>query len=245
MHAKGVSRQLYSSGYTMSDPVTFTMSLLEFQGVPKMSVEHADPNADLANDRILKHIKDDWNVIQRFSLLGLVGGLVTLILLCLALSKARAPDFSLPIGCTVFFWALASFVVGALFGFLFGIPHLLEKSIQPDAGQPKSGSMIDDQAPAYKWLVSTHLDDVSEWFTKIIVGVSLVELGKIQELLQRLAFSIAPKQEAFTISVLVYFSTVGFLSGYLNTRMFIQHAFRLAHLDALRERKVRESAAHG
>jgi hypothetical protein len=50
--------------------------------------------------------------------------------------------------------------------------------------------------------------------------------------LQRLAFFIDPAQQALIVSVLVYFSTVGFLGGYLNTRMFIQRAFRLADLDA-------------
>ena len=90
--------------------------------------------------------------------------------------------------------------------------------------------------PTYQLIVNTNLDDVSDWLTKIVVGVGLVELRKIPDLLFRLASMIAGElganQVPFIISVLVYFTTVGFLSGYLTTRMFVQRAFRMADLYA-------------
>src|SRR6202012_4347277 len=88
----------------------------------------------------------------------------------------------------------------------------------------------------YQLVVNTNLDDVSDWLTKIVVGVGLVELRKIPGLLLRLAGLIAGElganQGPFIVAVLVYFTTVGFMSGYLTTRMFVQRAFRIADLYA-------------
>ena len=85
-------------------------------------------------------------------------------------------------------------------------------------------------------LINTNLDDVSDWLTKIVVGVGLVELRKIPGLLLRLAGMIAGElgsnQVPFIIAVIVYFTIVGFMSGYLTTRMFVQRAFRIADLYA-------------
>lgn len=69
-----------------------------------------------------------------------------------------------------------------------------------------------------------------------MVGVGLVELQNIPHLLFRLATMIGGELGAmhvpFIMSVLVYFTTVGFMSGYLTTRMFFQRAFRIADLAA-------------
>jgi hypothetical protein len=85
--------------------------------------------------------------------------------------------------------------------------------------------------------VNTNLDDVSDWLTKIVVGVGLVELREIPGLLLRLARLIAGElgvnQVPFIIAVIAYFTTVGFISGYLTTRMFFERVFRIADLYAL------------
>jgi len=91
-------------------------------------------------------------------------------------------------------------------------------------------------------VVNTHLDDVSDWLTKIAVGVGLVELEKMPGLLYRLASVIAsgisPPADSvslvpFIMALILYFSTAGFMSGYLTTRMFFQRAFRIADIHAM------------
>src|SRR5580704_14707459 len=95
-------------------------------------------------------------------------------------------------GFAICFWALTCMASGLLLGFLFGIPKVLQKNSAADglptkievkeSGIPKSG---------YQLLVNTNLDDVSDWLTKIVLGVSLIELRKIPSLLNQLARMIA------------------------------------------------------
>ncbi len=79
--------------------------------------------------------------------------------------------------------------------------------------------------------VNTNLEEISDWLTKIIVGVSLVELNKAQMKLQQIAGFIAesfggPGQVSFAYGLMVYFSVAGFLGSYLLTRLYLQKAFR-------------------
>jgi hypothetical protein len=179
-------------------------------------------------DPVLMELQFDLAVTRRILLWGVIIGLVTLLGLWW--------QGILRNGYTVFFWALACFVVGALLGFLFGIPRVLQKDTGPDGAHSKDpGNNLPSRAN-YQLIVNTNLDDVSDWLTKIVVGVGLVELRKIPDLLFRLASMIAGElganQVPFIIPVLIYFTTVGFLSGYLTTRMFVQRAFRIADLYA-------------
>jgi len=135
-------------------------------------------------------------------------------------------------------WALASLATGGFVGFLFGIP----KVAQPDApAAPAAGAAVPAPNPApapaapiggagYRLLVNTNLTDISDWLTKIIVGVTLIELQKIPENLNRaslfIAYSIGgPEQKSFAGAILVFFSVGGFLGGYLFTRLFLTGAF--------------------
>jgi hypothetical protein len=81
--------------------------------------------------------------------------------------------------------------------------------------------------------VNTNLEEISDWLTKIIVGVSLVELQKAQVKLQQAAGFIAQtlggsSQTSFAYGLMVYFSICGFLGSYLLTRLYLQRAFREA-----------------
>lgn len=180
-------------------------------------------------DPVLRELQLDLKLTRKILLAGFLLGLITLA----GLWSARV----LSNGYTVFFWALACFVVGALLGFLFGIPRVLQKDSPAEGTRsnedPKSNVF---SRSTYQLVVNTNLDDVSDWLTKIVVGVGLVELRKIPGLLLRLAGLIAGElgmnQVPFIIAVLVYFTTVGFMSGYLTTRMFVQRAFRIADLYA-------------
>lgn len=79
--------------------------------------------------------------------------------------------------------------------------------------------------------VNTNLEQISDWLTKIIVGVSLVNSEKVGDAMwasaQRMALSIGdgPRHESLALAILVYFGVVGILGGYLLTRLFLQRAF--------------------
>ncbi|MGC2662373.1 MAG: hypothetical protein WA324_30785 [Bryobacteraceae bacterium] len=148
-------------------------------------------------------------------------------------------------GYTAFFWAMACFAGGSLVGFLFGIPKVLQTGPGSD---PSASNVASDAASGkdsrsgYQLVVNTHLDDVSDWLTKIAVGVGLVELEKFPGLLYRLGSVIAngiqnpgdtESLTPFVMAMILYFTTAGFMSGYLTTRMFFQRAFRIADLHAM------------
>jgi hypothetical protein len=66
---------------------------------------------------------------------------------------------------------LGSGLVGGFFGFLFGIP----RRIAADGAAPASTTAGQDKAVAANYALSTNLTQISDWLTKVIVGVSLVE----------------------------------------------------------------------
>jgi hypothetical protein len=120
--------------------------------------------------------------------------------------------------------AAACLSLGALVGFLFGIPKILQ-------GTPSSGSTS-------QYMPNTSLEEISDWLTKIIVGLGLVELknipSNIQQTAEYIAGKIASSQsevgDAISLisSILIYFPIVGFIGSYLITRMYLANEIRNA-----------------
>jgi len=73
--------------------------------------------------------------------------------------------------------------------------------------------------------VNTNLEQISDWLTKIIVGLGLVELKAIPDAAVRfVAFISSAFRETsspIAIGCTLYFPVVGFLSGYLLTRLYL------------------------
>ena len=135
------------------------------------------------------------------------------------------------------FWALACYALGALTGFLFGIPRVLQRPARLGASQSKPDNESKPQTlSSYELVINTNLDDVSDWLTKIIVGVGLVEIRKIPDLIYGLSKLIAGNNSdtlaPLVIAIIIYFAVLGFMSGYLTTRMFFERAFRIADFAA-------------
>ena len=128
----------------------------------------------------------------------------------------------------------ASLMVGALLGFLFGIPRTLQGERPPDVLERSSGG----SAPEYR--VNTNLEQISDWLTKILVGVGLVQLGAIIDALGNLADYIDRSLgnpgggAAFALGVVIYFAVGGFLIAYLWTRLNLTGAFARAETAAMR-----------
>jgi hypothetical protein len=129
---------------------------------------------------------------------------------------------------------LACLTVGALVGFLFGIPRV-EQLAPPPAGDPNkprpATALEAAAADAYRQRVNTNLEQISDWLTKIIVGLGLIELRNVPGYLQSVAAyqaDGADQSPAFAASLVVYFALLGFFSGYLLTRLFLSPAFALA-----------------
>lgn len=162
-------------------------------------------------------------------------GLITGAGLAFVWIAARA-QAAAPLGA-----ALACLVAGGGVGFLFGIPKILQADRLPDEGDAERRRTL-----TYRQQVNTNLTEISDWLTKIIVGLGLINLTEIPHRLdavaRRIAASIATPGAAdvaptavaiarwvpLATSVLVFFTVVGFLFGYLSTRLFLQSAFSRA-----------------
>ncbi len=140
------------------------------------------------------------------------------------------------------------FTCGCLLGFMFGIPKLRigtgqlpQPRIQPEppqAGPPKPEPPVAETpepetsqtgTPTTSILeVNTNLEQVSDWLTKIVVGVSLTQIHSIPQWLKDYAKSLSsnlggfPNAQAFAVGLLIYYLTFGFLSGYLLTRLYLK-----------------------
>ena len=151
-------------------------------------------------------------------------------------------------------WASACAIVGNATGFLFGIPrtlqgtegfrqdmHVRTRKFKSASGSVDTNSQahldMHPAAPAatddtYHLQVNTNLEQISDWLTKILVGVGLTQIHSLPGELHNAAVFIAgglgssPRMINFALALLIYFPLLGFLSGYLCTRLFLQPAFR-------------------
>lgn len=132
-----------------------------------------------------------------------------LFVLGLGIAATWAPRYwALSILCSSAFMA-----VGWGIGFLFGVPRT---------------SATDTQT-------NTNLEQISDWLTKVLVGVGLTQLVRIPVKLGLLASYIAAgykdsarndsANNVFALSMFLYFSALGFLTGYLLTRLALQGEF--------------------
>lgn len=117
-------------------------------------------------------------------------------------------------------WALACLATGFFAGFLFGIPRVLQR-------EHHSAELSSD---TYRQKVNTNLEDISDWVTKIIVGLGIYQLDKVPFWLDNLAMlfarSVQCDQETTGVfgGAIVFFLVCGFLLGYLLTRLYLQGA---------------------
>jgi hypothetical protein len=169
---------------------------------------------------------------------------------------------------TALMWVMACLASGAAVGFLFGIPKIYQgnKTVldltggassppgqQPatPAGQPPAGAGAEKtttappqpqgEATNYRQEVNTNLTEISDWLTKIIVGLGLINLGQIPTYLDRMASSLAgglspaaaQAQKGFAFGLITCFSVFGFLSGYIYTRVFLSVLFSRSDRQAI------------
>lgn len=105
----------------------------------------------------------------------------------------------------------AGTAVGALLGFLFGIP----KTLQDTAAQAANGEHYGS---------NSNLEQISDWLTKIIVGVGLTQLLKVPAAFGKLSDVLSgplggtPFGGTLGVCLAIFCSVVGFLLMYMWTR---------------------------
>jgi hypothetical protein len=130
----------------------------------------------------------------------------------------------------------AALVSGGLLGFLFGVPHVREGEAartqspgRDDSADSEPEGVTSDPRISYR--PSTSLEQISDWLTKMIVGVGLVEVKVIPDKLKNLASFVAKglghndEAQVFALTLIVFFSICGFVFGYLWARLYLKRWF--------------------
>jgi hypothetical protein len=118
-------------------------------------------------------------------------------------------------------------LIGSLLGLLFAIPRALQAEQVLAAGSVGSG-----------YRANTNLEQISDWLTKILVGVGLTQIREVPPLLAALASYIAPglgggiSAPSLAVAILIFFSIAGFLASYLWARLYLGGAFTQADIAA-------------
>jgi len=121
---------------------------------------------------------------------------------------------------------------GAFLGFLFGIPRSLQQQNVPEsASSPNASATSPGASGRAAYGANTSLEQISDWLTKILVGVGLTQLTSLPSALRQFADFANPglggfeTSGVFAVALLVYFLICGFLMSYLWTRLRLGKAF--------------------
>lgn len=171
----------------------------------QMLLDHNEPNV--------------WKILKNLILLGFIA----IVVLSIGSvwengGQEKLQLFSILKSCgTALLISGACFSAGALTGFLFAIPKLLQNTnLLPEQIQ-------NDQTVI---LHNDNLVQISDWLTKIIVGVGLTQLnqipGNIKKIGDQLGKSFSNDEIGVNIAIgcVLYFVVVGFLAAYIWTRLY-------------------------
>ncbi len=106
--------------------------------------------------------------------------------------------------------ASSAYLTGGLAGFLFGVPRTVQGSTRSKGPTQYQGN--------------TNLEQVSDWLTKIIVGIGLVQIGHIIPALSKFAESMKaplgglPSSGAFGLGLAISYALFGFFFFYFWSR---------------------------
>lgn len=159
------------------------------------------------------------------------------------------------------FLALCASVLGGLVGFLFGIPRSLQASgpvhdaaSTNETGTPKPNTVTGSVA-GYR--SNTNLEQISDWLTKILVGVGLIQFPSIWENLQKAGIYFGPSisleavtdashdtaSQSLAVLIILVFFVSGFFYAYLWTVLILIGRMTSAEREAVlaRERKAEQA----
>ena len=106
--------------------------------------------------------------------------------------------------------ASSAYFTGGIVGFLFGVPRTVPRTA------PSRGTR--------QYQGNTNLEQVSDWLTKIIVGIGLVQIGHIVPALSKFAESMKaplgglPSSAAFGLGSAISYALLGFFFFYFWSR---------------------------
>ena len=176
---------------------------------------------------------DKTNVLQ-YLIIGVVIGCLGIVFY--AFQALNITQFFSAFGVALMI-AAAALVSGAFVGFIFGIPRTFQQGISQNNQEINSP---ENNLSGINYQVNTNLEQISDWLTKILVGISLTQIPGIIKAFENFSnyadqygFSGFKNTKVFVGALLIYFLIGGFFVGYLWTRLYLSGKFRQADLNAV------------
>jgi hypothetical protein len=132
----------------------------------------------------------------------------------------------------------ASLISGALLGFIFGVPRSVSDpapaSRNANVTSPSSNSTTNDlvqSGSTARVKANTNLEEISDWLTKLLVGVGLSKIEKLPESLKSASAALDPvlcpvsHGGAIGVAVCCAFGVAGFSWGYFEARTSLMRVF--------------------
>lgn len=132
-------------------------------------------------------------------------------------------------------YAFAATIVGAFTGFLFAIPRV--KVLSGAGAMKRSGgaAVAEESSLTPHVLPNTNLEQISDWLTKVLVGATLTQLGRIPagagDLFSAMGNSLGQDVQggkAFAGCIVVSGAGFGFIYAWLGLRILGQRFFDAA-----------------
>lgn len=208
-------------------------------GVMKKRWEITGPDKNDQSNNVdrTKKIEDEHAKRAGFVTLGLAGfGFISLLVY--SFSSTNISNWFTLYG-TLTLVGGASFLTGNLAGLIFGIPKM-ETGKQPaQNGEENDQDTEVDKVRTLnsqhnKYQVNTNLQEVSDWLTKILLGLGLAHIYEFPGFLGNIGntltadFANITGAETAVIATIIHFFASGFLGGYLLTRLYLTGALQTA-----------------
>jgi hypothetical protein len=151
-------------------------------------------------------------------------GLVSLLIPAWAQKLSVGPAAAWTVLGVGLFLAGASTVTGSLVGFMFGVPRYRRGDREAQTDRAAT-------AP------NTNLEQISDWLTKIIVGVGLTQIPAIGRFFENLgskwggAFGASPAGQIIVVSITVHYLVMGFFQGFLLSSLWMPGALERAQAE--------------
>jgi hypothetical protein len=118
---------------------------------------------------------------------------------------------------------------GVLLGFIFGLPRSLTGAGVEGVHESKK----EPDSRRQRFISNTNLEQISDWLTKIIIGVGLVELKEIPGALGALETALVPSLGSegapYAVAMTVTCLWLGFFIAYMWTRVRLLQVLEESH----------------
>jgi hypothetical protein len=204
-----------------TEPVGVGLSAVRPSTNPLARVFSRQPPESSGNPRTRRTIDD----IRRFFIIFLFGNVVWICIVAIGTGSFSAFLRTLGV-CGLL--SGAALIVGVLFGFIFGIPRSLASTSAAVAQQVVVGGEPDPSR--LNVLANTNLEQISDWLTKVLVGVGLTQLTQVgpriaatHDALER--WSGIDHGGVIGLAILAAFGCGGFVWAYFESRTSLMQVF--------------------